>query len=164
MDFENIYDLIDKEIKNKFNFNNCTKQHIRKYKRHGSELIKDEIFVYTHEDIITPIIMHFRVSTLKSIEFRSKLGFNRYNITLAKEQSVLIPIMDAFEVENKQTQYNALGYRIDLYLYGYKLAVEVDKKGHRNIDREIKRQKAIQKELVCEFIKINPDKKRFKTF
>ena len=51
--------------------------------------------------------------------------------------------MDAFEGENMPTQYNALGYRINIYFHDYKLAVEVDQKGHedRNIDHKIKRQK-----------------------
>ena len=71
--------------------------------------------------------MHCRISTLKLIEFRSKLGFNQYNITLTKEQSVLKSVMDAFEEENMQTQYNVLGYRIDLYFHDYKLAKEVEK-------------------------------------
>ena len=38
--------------------------------------------------------------------------------------------MDAFEGENVQTQYSVLGYRIDLHFHDYKLAVEVDEKGH----------------------------------
>ena len=40
-----------------------------------------------------------------------------------------------------QTQYKVLSYRIDLYNYDYKLAIEVDKngQGNRNINREIKR-------------------------
>ena len=29
-----------------------------------------------------------------------------------------------------QTQYSALGFRIDLYFYDYKLAIEIDKNGH----------------------------------
>ena len=64
-----------------------------------------------------------------------------------KEQSVLKSVMDVFEGETMQTQYSVLGYRIDLYFYYYKLAIEVDEKGHkdRNIDHEIKRQKAIKK-------------------
>ena len=41
--------------------------------------------------------MNCRVSTLKSIKFRSKLGFNQYDITLTEEQSVLKSVMDAFE-------------------------------------------------------------------
>ena len=71
--------------------------------------------------------------------------------------------MDAFERENMQTQYSVLGYRIDLYFHDYKLAIEVCEKGHedRNIDHEIKRQKAIEKELGCEFIRINPDEECF---
>ena len=45
---KNIYDLIDKEIKGKFKTNNPTEQQIKEYKRHGSELINNEEFVYTH--------------------------------------------------------------------------------------------------------------------
>ena len=145
--------------KGKFETNYHTKQQIRKYKRHGPELIKDEKFMYAHENIITPVIMHCKISTPKSIEFRSKLGFNQYDITLTKEQSLLKSVMDTFEGENMQTQYSVLGYRIDLYFHDSKLAMEIDEEGHkdRNIDHEIKRQKATEKELGCEFIRIDPD-------
>ena len=46
-----------------------------------------------------------------------------------------------------QTQYNDLGYRIDLYFHNQKLGVEVDNLGRngRNIDHEIERQKSIDK-------------------
>ena len=65
-----------------------------------------------------------------------------------------------------QTQYSFLGYRIDLYFHDYKLAIEVDEKGHedRNIDHEIKRKKALEKELSCEFIRIKPDEEDFNIF
>ena len=72
--------------------------------------------------------MHCRVATPKSIEFRSKLGFNQYDITLTKEQSVLKSIMDAFEGENMKNQYSVLGYRIDLYFHDYILAIEVEER------------------------------------
>ena len=110
--------------------------------------------------------MHCRVSTAKSIKFRSKLGFNQYDITLTKEQSVLKSVMDAFEGENLQNQYSALGYRIDLCFHDYKLSIEVDEKGNedRHTDHEIKRQKALEKEIGCEFIRINPDEKYFNIF
>ena len=119
--------------------------------------------MYAHEYIIIPVIMHCRVSTPKSIEFRSKLGFTQYDITLTKEQSVLKSVMDAFEGENMQTQYSVLGYRINLYFQDYKHAIKVDEKGHkdRNIDHEIQRQKALEKKLSCEFIRINSDEKDF---
>ena len=71
--------------------------------------------------------------------------------------------MDAFEGGNMQFEYSVLGYRIDLYFHDYKLAIEVDEKVNkdRNIDHEIKRQKALEKELGCEFIRIDPDEKDF---
>ena len=55
--------------------------------------------------------------------------------------------MDAFEGENIPTQHSVLGYRIDLYSHDYKLAIEVDQKGHKdsNIDHETERQKALEK-------------------
>ena len=46
------------------------------------------------------------------------------------------------------------------------LAIEVDEFNHcdRNIDYEIKRQKAIEKELDCKFDRINPDENDFNIF
>ena len=43
-----------------------------------------------------------------------------------------------------QTQYNALGYGIDLYFHDYKFAIEIDGNAHsnRNIDYEIKETKS----------------------
>ena len=65
-----------------------------------------------------------------------------------------------------QTQYNVLSYRIDLYFNDYKLAIEIDENVHsdRNIDYKIKRQKAIEQELGCKFIRIDPDKEDFDIF
>ena len=47
--------------------------------------------------------------------------------------------MDTFERENMQTQYSVLSYKIDLYFHDYRLAIEIDEKGHkdRNINHEI---------------------------
>ena len=47
-----------------------------------------------------------------------------------------------------QTQYNVSSYRIELYFHDYKLAIEIDENGlsDRNIDYEIKRQKAMEQE------------------
>ena len=65
-----------------------------------------------------------------------------------------------------QSEYSVLGYRIDLYFYDYRLAIEVDELGYedRNIDYEIERQKAKKKELGCVFVRINPDKQNFNIF
>ena len=43
--------------------------------------------------------------------------------------------------------------------------MEIDENGNsdRNIDRKIKRQKAIEQEFGCKFIRIDPDKEDFET-
>ena len=59
-----------------------------------------------------------------------------------------------------ETQYNALSYRTDLYFHDYEFAIEIDENGHsdRNIDKEIKRQKTLEQDLGCNFIRIDPGK------
>ena len=44
---ENIYNLVQKEIKGRFETRNPTNEQIREYKRHGLELIEGEKFMYT---------------------------------------------------------------------------------------------------------------------
>ena len=94
----NLYDLIDKEIKGKYevkNMNDLTKQQIRKYKIDRARLIKgSKHSMYVHEDILIPIIMQSRLSDSKTIKFRSDLGFNQINLILKKEQSVIESIRD----------------------------------------------------------------------
>ena len=57
-----------------------TKPQVRKYKIDKARLIKGtKHFMYVHEDILIPIIMQSRLSDLKTIKFRSDLGFNQIN-------------------------------------------------------------------------------------
>ena len=53
-----------------------------------------------------------------------------------------------------------------MYFHDYKLAVEIDENGlsDRNIDRKIKRQRVIEQELGCKFIRIDPDEEDFDIF
>ena len=104
--------------------------------------------------------------TDESCNLKRYLGFRLHDVTNTKEQTVLQSIKNAFEGEDMQLQYSVLGYRIDLYFHKYKLAIEVDELGHadRNISNEIERQKALEKELDCVFIRINPDEKNFNIF
>ena len=90
--------------------------------------------MYTYEDIITPIIMHYRVSTPKAIDpkiqTRSKLGINQHHIIFSKEQSVIPKIINTFSNEKVLPQHSILNYKIDLYFPQHKLAIEVDEKGY----------------------------------
>ena len=104
--------------------------------------------------------------TDESSNLKRNLGFKLHDVINTKEQTIINSIKDTFEGENIQTQYSVLGYRIDLYFHKYKLAIEVDELGHndRNIDYEIQRQKALERELNFVFIRINPDEKDFNIF
>ena len=101
--------------------------------------------------------------TDKSCSFKRNLGFKLHDVINTKEQTVINSIKDAFKGEDMQIQYSFLGCRIDLYFHKYKLAIEVDELGHadRNVNNEIERQRALERELNCVFIRINPDEKDF---
>ena len=85
---------------------------------------------------------------------------------MTQEQSILRKIKSVFSAESIISQHHVLGYRIDAYFPKYKIAIEVDELGHstRDIEYEIERQKAIEKELNCKFIRINPAKENFDIF
>ena len=102
LDVKNIHDLVDKEIEGKFKSNNLTDEQIKKYKIHGSELISGEKFMYAHEGVIKPVIMHCRAP--ESYNFLKKLGFKLHDVINCKEKTVLVSIKDAFEEEDMKTQ------------------------------------------------------------
>ena len=95
-----------------------------------------------------------------AIKIRS-VGFRLHVAINTKKQTVLKSIKDAFDGEDMQTQYSVLGYRIDLYFHKHKLAIEVDELEHtdENLSNETEKQKALEKELNCVFIRVNPDEK-----
>ena len=100
------------------------------------------------------------------MQSQKKFRIYTTDVINTKEQTVINSIKDAFEGENMQSQYTVLCYRIDLCFHKYKLAIEIDELGHndRNIDYEIKRQRALERELDCVFIRINPDAIDFNIF
>ena len=106
------------------------------------------------------IIMSCRT---ESRDYRTDLGFNLIVVVDLKQQTTTKTIKREFEGEDILTEYSVLGFRVDLYFHKYKVAIEVDQFGHwdRNIDYEIKRQKAVKEELGCKFIRINPDERNF---
>ena len=115
-------------------------------------------------DLALKIIMDWR--TDKSCSLKNNIDFKLYDAINTKKQTMINSIKDAFEGESIQTQYSVLGYKIDLYVHEYKLAIEVDELRHadRNINNEIKRQKALENKLNCVFIRINPNEKDFNIF
>ena len=116
------------------------------------------------EGFAIQIIMDCR--TTPAVNFRTRLGFNQHDPIMTQEQSTLSKIVTIFAAEEIILQHNVLGYRTDAYFPKYKLAIEVDEQGNndRDVDYEIERQKAIEKELGCKFNWINPTKENFNIF
>ena len=87
---KNIYDLIDKEIKEKYrvtSMSDLTNQQIKKYKIDRAKLFKNSKHsMYVHEDIAITIIMQSRLSDPETIKFRPDLGFSQINLKLKKNK------------------------------------------------------------------------------
>ena len=118
-------------------------------------------FIYIYEELSLKIIMKSRVPTV--VELKTKLGLNQRDLTITKEHSVLAKIMKKLTSENILLQHSVLSYKIDFYFLEFKLAIEIDANGHKggNIDYEIRRQKAIEKERDWEFIRSKLGEKNF---
>ena len=150
------------------NLRAVTNKYDEEYRKSRYELIDESIKQlhrrFIRSDVALKIIMDCRAD--ESCNFKRNVGFRLHDVIDTKEQTVINSIKDAFEGENMQTQYTVLGYRIDLYFHKYKLVTEVDKLGHndRNIDYEIQRQKALEREFNCVFIRSNPDAVDFNIF
>ena len=104
--------------------------------------------------------------TDESCNLKRNLGFRLHDVINTKEQKILKSVKDAFEVENMQIQYSVLWYKIDVYFHKHKIAIEVDQLGDadKNVSNEIERQKTLEKEFSCVFIRINYGEENFNIF
>ena len=103
-------------------------------------------------------------------EFKSNIGNIFVIEKICKEYSVKIYKIDPYFYEHyrKKIQVDENGrkyilFKIDIYFIEYLLAVEIDEKGHTDINLifEEKRQKALEKKLGCKFIRINTSKEGY---
>lgn len=79
-----------------------------------------------------------------------------------KEYETLKVIQSSFNgLFSFEKQKRVLNYRIDLYIPELKVAVECDEDGHSQYANDEVRQKAVENELGCTFIRYNPDDKDF---
>ena len=93
-----------------------------------------------------------------------KLGINVHKHKyMSKENDSIEIIMGTFDGEEMIRQFHIGKYRIDLYFPAYKLAIECDEFGHNNRDvsYEVNRQKFIEEQLQCQFVRYNPDAQDF---
>ena len=147
---------------------NNTLQYPKHLRKQRQDLLKDwskqPCRRFIREDFAIQLIMDSR--TVLSIDFKSRLGFKSQDPIMKQEQSVFTKIKEIFSTEEITFQHFVLGYRIDAYFLKYNLTVEVDERGHndRDLEAEIERQKALEKELDYKFVRINPAREKFSIF
>lgn len=102
-----------------------------------------------------------------AIELATKFGINIHNEKIIHQEAKTVQaIKTAFKGEEMKEQFTVCNYQIDLYFVHHKIAVECDENNHNhyNTNKEMKRQKIIEKELKCSFIRYNPDDTNFNIF
>ena len=118
--------------------------------------------IYINEEGIKEIVLKSKQP--KAAEFAEHLGINvhKHKYTSKENDSIEI-IMKTFHGEKMERQFKIGNYRIDLYFPEHKIAVECDEFDHidRDINYEIFRQKFIEEQLQCTFVRYNPDDKDF---
>ena len=116
------------------------------------------------------MISDSEISVCLEHEVKSKIGIIFVNEEILEEHSVKVYESDPYFYEhhkkNKQTIENGREYilfRIDVYFTKYFLTVEIDEEGQtdRDLIFEEKRQKALEKKLNCEFIRINTSRENY---
>ena len=180
---KNIPQQVRSELCRKFETNDLSEKHKQRYTKPKYQIIKVETKnkrdKYAKNDITEKIIKNCRgvkkcnngmnkmqKNKNKTQDFRTLLGSKDHDIFKSKESSIIDKIQTVFSVEKLLLQQSVFTYRIDVYFLEHMLAVEIDEAGHQNrdINYEIQRQKAIEEELGCKFIRINPDKEDFDIF
>lgn len=138
------------EAKSNISKNNCNNK-IEVRKKKSKAMMGNKHFMFGKKQ---PEIFNKkrRITTLKNIQ---KLGGIKIGMNETR-------ILDELELSlNKKIirQYEICGYSVDGYIPKLNLVIEVDEKGHFDIDRNLKqkdiiRQNNIQKELNCDFVRI----------
>ena len=96
------------------NLRETTTKYNSNYRKHIHELVeepkKQVNRIFIHEKLAIKVITDCR--TISALKFKTRLGFEKYDVILTKEKSVLTKIISLFEGEKMQTQYNVLSYTV----------------------------------------------------
>jgi hypothetical protein len=124
--------------------------------------------IYISKEGFEMLMMKSRVVRNKSLTkaIVDACDLNLNYIIDSKEQDCIGKIIQVFKHEKFRTQFRVQGYKIDLYFYEKKIAIECDEFGHSDRDQEYEeiRQLEIETTLGCRFIRFNPDDKCFNIF
>ena len=137
-------------------------KHYRGEKKRGIRAIDE-----SRKKLMVP---DYEISVCQEHEVKSKIGDIFVNEEILEEYFVKIYEIDLYFYEhyNRKIRVDKNGceyilFRIDVYFTKYLLAVEIDEKDHtdRDLIFEEKRQRALEKKLNCEFIRINTSRENY---
>ena len=117
---------------------------------------------YLNEEGIRELLLKSKQPKAADLAEHLSINVHKHKYTPTENDSIEI-IMKTFHGEKMERQFKIGNYRIDLYLPEHKIAVECDEFDHigRDINYEIFRQKFIEEQLQCTFVRYNPDDKDF---
>jgi len=108
-------------------------------------------------------LAHYCRRSTKAGIFLEVMGVSIRRISHVESASIDI-IVAAIDGFTRYYHHYPVGpYNVDLYLLDLKVAIECDERGHKDRPKwkEEWRQKMIEEELKCKFIRFNPDKPNF---
>ena len=96
--------------------------------------------------------MRFRVSTPEAIGFKSGLGFKQHDITLSKEQSVILKVTKLFSNEKGTATTVFQAIKFIFICPSINQQQKLMKKDTLTDEKENEREEKIKEEHVCKFI------------
>ena len=118
--------------------------------------------IYINEERIIELLVGYQQPLAKELEeyMGIKTIGHKY---IRKEAGTIYTIQKVFEGISMKRQFRIGSNRIDLYFPEHKLAIECNGHDHkdRDIDYETRRQKFIEDQLNCKFIRYNTDANDF---
>lgn len=103
------------------------------------------------------------ITTTEAAKFFEEMGEGKRHISSVESDSIGI-ITAAIDGHTRYKRHYPVGpYKVDLYLLDLKVAIECDEQGHKNRNKLMEewRQKVIEEESKCQFIRFNPDETNF---
>ena len=98
------------------------------------------------------------------VKFINYLGMKNIDVLRIRKENEFVHELEQFlkalNINDGIKQYKILNYRIDYYIPSLKIAIEYDENDHSGYSYEAQelRQKIIERELKCKFIRLS-DKK-----
>ena len=132
----------------------------------GNEIAK-VVHTMSLRQIALVVLSGYKTNMTDKARILQELGLPRQHLLRSYvEEETLQPILIAFQHLAPIKQFACGKYRIDPYSPVQKVAVECDEGNHKQYDfaAEYERQRLIEQQLTCQFVRYNPHSADFSIF